>query len=72
MENDEAVSRPSHRSLEDADAAGVSHIPPAPNGDSALFLEAQTQAVPLVLLLCWWRLLLRNLIGWRAGLLLST
>ena len=27
MENDEAVSHPSHRSLEDAHAAGVSHIP---------------------------------------------
>ena len=25
MGNNEAVSRPSHRSLEDADAAGVSH-----------------------------------------------
>ena len=33
MENDKAVSHPSHRSLEDADAAGVSHIPPALDGD---------------------------------------
>ena len=32
-ENDEAVSHPSHRSLEDTDAAGVSHIPPALDGD---------------------------------------
>ena len=33
MENDEAVSHPSRRSLEDADAAGVSHIPQALDGD---------------------------------------
>ena len=46
MENYEAVSHPSHRSLEDADAAGVSHIPPALDGDAHVYkTEVSSQAV---------------------------
>lgn len=33
VENDKAVSHPSHNRLEDADKTGVSHISTAINGD---------------------------------------
>lgn len=42
MENDETVSHPSHRSLEDTDAAGVSHIPPALDDDVHVYKRVKT------------------------------